>query len=106
MSSKINGYDGSRPAPVGAGKVSQGAQSPASGSSAGSGSTEGSGSIHITDAASQLAALAQATQELPAVDDVLVASVRGAIEQGTYTVSPQSIADNLVQMERSLGALG
>jgi negative regulator of flagellin synthesis FlgM len=101
VSNKINGFDGSRPAAVGGGQVSQGVQSPAGGVPAASDS--GSDSIHITDTASQLAALEQATRELPIVSDTRVAAVSSAIEQGTYSVSPQSIADNLMQMERSLG---
>ncbi len=104
MSSKINGFDGSRPATVGAGKVSQGAQSPASGAPAGS--SGGAESVSITDTASQLAALEQATRELPVVDEVRVTAVRSALDQGTYTVSSESVADSLMQMERSLGALG
>ncbi len=104
MSSKINGFEGSRPATVGGSKVSQGVQSPASDAPAGSSGS--SDSIHITDAASQLAALEQATRELPIVDDVRVTAVRSALDQGTYTVSAESVADNLMQMERSLGSLG
>jgi negative regulator of flagellin synthesis FlgM len=104
VSSKINGFEGSPPAQVGAGNMSQGVQNPASGSPAGSSGS--SDSIHITDTASQLAALEQATRELPAVNGARVAAARSAIEQGTYTVSSESVADNLVQMERSLGSLG
>lgn len=104
MSNKINGFDGSLPAAVGAGQVSQGVQSPAGGSPAAADS--GSDSIHITDTASQLAALELATQGLPIVSDTRVAAMRSAIEQGAYSVSPQNVADNLMQMERSLGALG
>ncbi len=104
MSNKINGFEGSRPAAVGGGQVSQSVQSPASGVPAASDS--GSDSIHITDTASQLAALEQATQGLPVVSNTRVAAVSSAIEQGNYSVSPESIADNLMQMERSLGTLG
>ncbi len=103
MSSKINGFEGSQPAAVGAGTVSQGVQSSAGGASAGS--SGGAESIHITDAASQLAALEQATSGLPVVDGARVSAVRSAIDAGTYTVSPDSVADSLMQMERSLGSL-
>ncbi len=103
MSSKINGFEGSSPAPVGGGKVSQSVQSPASGVPAGSSGS--SDSVHITDAASQLAALEQATRELPVVDGARVAAVQSALENGTYSISPESVADSLMQMERSLGAV-
>jgi negative regulator of flagellin synthesis FlgM len=103
VTSKINGFGGSQPAAVGTGKIAQSVQSTSSGAT--SASSGGSGSIHITDAASQLASLEQAARDLPAVDDTRVAAIQSAIEQGTYTVSPDGIADNLMQMERSLGQL-
>ncbi len=109
MSNKINGFEGSAPASVGAGNVSQGVQSPASGVPAGSsgataGSSGGSDSVHITGVASQLAALEQATRELPVVDGARVSAVQSALEDGTYSISAENVADNLMQMERSLGA--
>lgn len=105
MSNKINGLDGGQPAAVGAGR------SPPGGSdrSAGMAPAESAGaseSVHITDAASQLAALDQAMREQPAVDSARVAAVRNALEQGTYTVSSQRVAAGLLSLERSLTALG
>lgn len=103
MSSKISGIDGG-PASPGAGRVSQrnalesGGTAPASSSAP--------ESVHITDVASQLAALEQAVRDLPAVDGTRVATLRTAIEQGTYTVSPDRIADHLLQLEQSLETLG
>jgi len=102
VSNKINGIDGG-PASPGAGRVSQrnavesGAAAPENASP---------GSVHITDTASQLAALEQALRELPVLDTARVATLRTAIEQGTYTVSPDRIADHLMQLEQSLEALG
>lgn len=104
MSNKINGLGGGRPATVGSGQVSKSSARTASGASSESSGT--SDSVHITDTASQLAALEQATQDLPVVDQSRVAAARGALEQGTYTVAPQSIADNLLKMEQSLRSLG
>jgi negative regulator of flagellin synthesis FlgM len=63
------------------------------------------GDVHITDSASQLATLEQTLRSLPAVDDARVSQVRTALEQGTYTVQPQHIADQLMQLERSLAQL-
>jgi negative regulator of flagellin synthesis FlgM len=104
VSSKINGLGGNRPTGVASGQVSKGSARTASGAS--SESSGSSDSVHITDTASQLAALEQATKDLPVVDQSRVAAVRGALEQGTYTVAPQSVADNLLKMERSLRSLG
>jgi negative regulator of flagellin synthesis FlgM len=101
VSNEINSVDGGGRAPAGTGPIAQGRNSaPAPASS--SGPAE---SIHITGAASQLAALEQAVRALPAVDEVHVAAVSGAIEQGTYTVSSATIADRMIQLERSLGPL-
>jgi flagellar biosynthesis anti-sigma factor FlgM len=101
VSSEINSVDGGGPAAVGTGRVSQRPQT----ASAPASSSEPAESIHITDAASQLAALEQAASGFPAVDEARVAAASASIEQGTYTVSAQTIADRLVQLERSLGTL-
>lgn len=104
MSSKINGFEGSQPAAVGQGKVVKSATRTADGASADSTTT--SESVHITGAAGQLASLEQSARDLPVVDESRVASVRSAVEQGTYQVAPQNVADGLLKMERSLRALG
>jgi negative regulator of flagellin synthesis FlgM len=104
VSNKINSLEGNRPAGVTADRVSKGSTRAGSGASApSSGSSD---SVHITDTASQLVALEQSTRELPVVDEARVAAVRGALEQGTYSVASQNVADNLLKMERSLRALG
>jgi negative regulator of flagellin synthesis FlgM len=105
VASKINGFD-TRPAPVGAGRsvaktpdaVSGGTGNPAAGSS-------GSTDVHITDAASKLAALEKALRDLPAVNDTRVSEIRTAIEQGRYAIQPERIADQLMQFEQALGRL-
>ncbi|HJS91836.1 MAG TPA: flagellar biosynthesis anti-sigma factor FlgM [Steroidobacteraceae bacterium] len=63
------------------------------------------GDVHITDSASQLASLEQTLRSLPAVDPVRVAQLQAAIEQGGYTVQPQHVADQLLQLEQALGQL-
>jgi negative regulator of flagellin synthesis FlgM len=63
------------------------------------------GDLHITDSASQLASLEQQVRSLPAVDPARVAQFSTAIEQGTYSVQPQQIADQLLQLEQALGQL-
>lgn len=101
MSSKIDGFEGSRPAAPGAGRVSSRSNLSSGGAPA---ATPGDvASVHITDTAAQLAALEQAVRDLPAVDEARVATLRSAIEQGTYAVAPDRIADHLMQLEQSLG---
>lgn len=106
MPNKIGGLS-SDTAPIGAGRpadrvrdaVSGGSSAPSDASSA------STGDVHITDSASQLATLEQTLLSLPAVDPVRVAQFSTAIEQGTYTVQPQQVAEQLLQVERSLPQL-
>ena len=100
MASKISGVSGS-PAPVGAGRGAQKARDAASGGSAGAGSA-GSGDVQITSSASLLASLEQQLHSLPAVDAQRVAQFRMAIENGSYSVQPQHVADQLMQIEHAL----
>jgi flagellar biosynthesis anti-sigma factor FlgM len=102
VANEINSVDGGGPSAVGTGRVAQRSQATSAPASS-SGPAE---SIHITDAASQLAGLEQAAQALPSIDQTRVSAVASSIEQGTYTISPTHIADQLVQLERSLGSLG
>ena len=108
MSNKISGLSGGSAAPIGAGRAAEKTRDAASGNSsapAASSSSETTGDVHITDSASQLASLEQAVRSLPAVDPARVAQFSSAIEQGTYTVQPQHVADQLMQLEQSLGQL-
>lgn len=106
MTNKISGLSNDL-APIGAGRPAEKARDAATGSSAPDAdiSSAGSGDVHITDSASQLAALEQTLHSLPAVDEARVAQFRTAIEQGTYTVQPQQVADQLMQLEHSLSQL-
>ena len=108
MTSKINGLNGStaalgapRPADKARDVVTGGSSDGAGGTAAGT----ASGEVHITDSASKLATLEQAVRSLPAVDETRVAQIQAAIEQGTYKVQPQHIADQLIHMEQTLGRL-
>jgi negative regulator of flagellin synthesis FlgM len=60
--------------------------------------------VRITGQARQLAALEQALNEVPAVNEARVAAIRLAIEQGQYEVNPERIADKLLRTERELSA--
>lgn len=61
-------------------------------------------SVQITDQARQLAALEQTVNSLPVVNEAKVAQTRQAIEDGSYQVAPDRIADKLLRMDRELGA--
>lgn len=107
MANKINGLS-SDLAPVGAGRPATKVRDAATGGSSAStanAAAEPSGEVHITDSASQLATLEQTLRSMPAVDEARVAQFRTAIDQGTYTVQPHQVADQLMQLEHSLGQL-
>jgi flagellar biosynthesis anti-sigma factor FlgM len=108
MSDKISGLSG-RPMPsIDAGRPAEKARDAVTGGSTGPAQGQpasGAGDVHITDSASQLASLEQSVRSLPAVDPARVAQFRTAIEQGTYTVRPQHVADQLLQLEQSLQPL-
>lgn len=110
MASNISGIDGA-PSPaqvpsVGAGRAVQRPQDGTSGKATADESNGGSHDVQITGTARQLADLDQHVRSLPDVNEAKVAQLRSAIEQGTYQVRPQHIADQLVSLERSLGSVG
>jgi negative regulator of flagellin synthesis FlgM len=109
VSSKIGGVDGgSSTAAIGAGRAVQRPQDAATGGaqSSGASSNEGGESVQITGTARQLASLEQAVRDTPEVNNARVAQISSAIEQGTYSVNSQHIADQLVQMDKELSHLG
>jgi negative regulator of flagellin synthesis FlgM len=108
MPTKISGLNGSLGASaLDAGRPAANTRDATTGggSSAPDGSSAGTSDVHITDSASQLASLEQTLRSLPAVDSARVSQLQTAIEQGTYTVQPQHVADQLIQLEQSLGEL-
>jgi flagellar biosynthesis anti-sigma factor FlgM len=44
-------------------------------------------------------------KDMPAVDEAKVAALSAAIENGTYKVSADKVADNLMQIEQALAPL-
>ena len=105
MSSKISGIDSAQIASVGAGRpVKRTPDAIGGGESAGV-SDESAQDVQITGTARQLADLEQKVRDLPAVNEERVSQLRSAIEQGTYTIQPQRIADQLMSLERALSSL-
>jgi negative regulator of flagellin synthesis FlgM len=104
VSSKISGIDGAPITPVGAGRPVQRPQDAVSGGASGD-SPSASQDVQITGSARQLADLEQKIRDLPAVNSERVSQLRAAIEQGTYVVRPQHVADQLMSLERALSKL-
>jgi negative regulator of flagellin synthesis FlgM len=107
VSSKIGGVESTSTAALSTGRANtQRSQNAAGGSTqASDGSSGSSEDVQITGAARNMASLEQAVRDLPAVNTAKVAQISTAIEQGTYTVNSQNIADKLMQMDKELSRL-
>jgi negative regulator of flagellin synthesis FlgM len=55
--------------------------------------------VVLTDKAVTLHAIAQAVAKVSPVDDQRVAAIKGALEDGSYQMEPEKIAEKLMQME-------
>jgi negative regulator of flagellin synthesis FlgM len=103
VTSKISGPDNRSTSAVGAGKPVERVRDVASQpKTAEQGSTEG---VTITGAARQLAQLEERVKDMPAVDEAKVAAISASIEQGTYKVQPEKVADGLMSIEAALAPL-
>lgn len=61
-----------------------------------------SDTVTLTDAAAQLRSLESTLGELPVVDSQRVEDLQRAIENGSYEVDTQRIADKMLQFEANL----
>lgn len=61
--------------------------------------------VHLTGAARNLSALSQSLLNQPAVDEARVAAVKRRLEEGSYQIDPQRVADKLLRMEADLAPL-
>ena len=102
MTTKITGYQ-NQPVQLGADKsVSKIRDGIAA--TAAEGAAKQASPVRITEQARQLASLEQTVHGLPIVNEAKVAAIRAAIDDGSYQVAPERIADKLLRMERELGA--
>lgn len=58
--------------------------------------------ISLTDDAQRLRSLEQSLAERPVVDSQRVSAVRDAVDNGTFAVNPERIADKLLSLEQAL----
>jgi negative regulator of flagellin synthesis FlgM len=104
VTSKIGGYD-NRPVPLSTGGSVQRARSGEdSAKPAATGTEAAANPIQITEQARQLGALEQAIGQASGFDELRVSSLRQSIEDGTYQISPERIADQLLKTEFDLRA--
>jgi negative regulator of flagellin synthesis FlgM len=101
---KIGGFD-TGPVQVGTGRAIKRASDATRSSASNDGAAATAGDTHITDSARKLAELEQVVQALPAVDNTRVAEVSSSIQNGTYKINPERIADKLLQSEHDLQKL-
>jgi negative regulator of flagellin synthesis FlgM len=62
----------------------------------------GSDRVSLTGEARQLKELETQLASQPVVDSQRVESVRSAVENGTFTVNPERIAEKLISLEQAL----
>jgi negative regulator of flagellin synthesis FlgM len=105
VSSKISGIDSAPIASVGPGRAVKRPQDATSGEVGSNASQDNSQDVQITGTARHLADLEQKLRDVPAINEQRVSEIRTAIEQGTYNVRPQHIADQLMSLERVLAQL-
>ncbi len=105
MSGKISGINNSPPASpatsaAGSRAATATVTTPAPAGPRGSGSA--TDSVQITDTASYLATAEQTLTDVPVINSGRVAETSDALANGTYKISPQRIANQLLQFERLL----
>ena len=75
-----------------------------SGTSTGAGSESPAAAtdVKLTDASRGLAAIEASLRALPAVDELRVSAVKQRLQDGSYEIDPQRVADRLLRMESDL----
>jgi negative regulator of flagellin synthesis FlgM len=58
--------------------------------------------VNITHSALLLAKLEEIVRSTPAVDANRVGAIRDAVAAGTYPIDDQSVADNMIRLDREL----
>jgi negative regulator of flagellin synthesis FlgM len=102
VSGKISGVNSSSPppaAPATSGAGQRAAATPSQAAGATGGATD---SVQITDTASHLATVEQALADVPVINQARVGKASESLAAGTYKVSPERIANKLLQFERWL----
>src|SRR5690606_42128457 len=94
VSSKINGLEPrpTRVTPGSAVRPSSGASSRTGGEAPATGDD-----VSLTSAARKLAEVEESLRAMPQVDEVRVAAVRQRLQDGSYEIDPQRIADRLLR---------
>ncbi|MCB1623453.1 MAG: flagellar biosynthesis anti-sigma factor FlgM [Pseudomonadales bacterium] len=100
MSNKIGALD-QRPSPVATSAPAPRVRDSLADTAAGSGNLK---DVTITETARQMATLEKALAGLPAINDLRVAAVRRAIDEGRYQIDADRIAVKVLAFDRDLAA--
>lgn len=99
---KINDVSHSQPQKPGEGQTAGEAQGKAGAPNRTGSPAAASDTVNITQTAQQLSEMHDAMATIPVVDTQRVQEVRAAIENGTYEVRPERIAEKLLSLEEKL----
>jgi negative regulator of flagellin synthesis FlgM len=104
VSSKINGYAPAEPLlPIKGSNSNAGVADKQQGEAKTAAATGQTGDhVTLTDSARTLQKIEETVANTPVVDAAKVASVKQAVQSGTYQIDPQRVADKLLQYERGL----
>jgi negative regulator of flagellin synthesis FlgM len=97
VSGKISGVSNSQPASAPSAAAARAAATPSAPAA-----TSAADSVQITDTASHLVTAEQALAEVPVINQGRVAEISDSLAAGTYEISPDRIANQLLQFERLL----
>ncbi len=76
---------------------------PATGASTPGGEqASGGADVRLTHAARNLSAIEESLRASPAVDELRVAAVKQRLQDGSYEIDPQRIADRMLRLESDL----
>jgi len=103
MTERINGQ-GFRPLDTSGARRTEGAKS---GAGQGATSTDATvppagETVNITPSALLMAKLEEIVRASPAVDAHKVGAIKAAVTAGTYQIDDQSVADNMIRLDREL----
>jgi negative regulator of flagellin synthesis FlgM len=109
VTNRINGYENTQSLPSSKGATGgvQGADKPQNdvqSSPNGSAASVTADQVTLTDSARTLQKLGEAIASTPAVNSAKVATVKAAIQSGTYKINSQSVADKLLHYESGLNS--
>lgn len=107
VTNKISGYEATQPVapvkgPKGNAAVADKSGSDAASSTAAAAAPKGSDQVTLTDSARSLQKIEEAIAKAPVVDTAKVATIKQAVNAGTYKIDTGRVADKLLQFERGL----